>query len=219
MILDRATRLFRKKPKPADTRPPAEPPVSPPPVTPSQKDADRLNRWLTLGANIGVLLGLIVLIVEVRQNAALTRAAMEQQKNSFLAEIELNIVKPELSDVWVKSVRHPEALTDTELRMMDGILVALMLQWEQRFLMADAGLATRADARAHVVNAAPFYFGSRFGKHWWSLQASGWEGTEMIETADPVVQALDEDFLAHYLDSLRLEADVPTPPEPEADAP
>ncbi len=28
-------------------------------------DSDRVNRWLTLGANIGVLIGIILLIVEL----------------------------------------------------------------------------------------------------------------------------------------------------------
>lgn len=46
--------------------------------------SDHLNRWLTLGANLGVVLGLIILIVEVRQNAALTRAEMESGKNEDL---------------------------------------------------------------------------------------------------------------------------------------
>ena len=31
-------------------------------------DTDRLNRWLTLGANIGVLIGIVLLVIEVRQN-------------------------------------------------------------------------------------------------------------------------------------------------------
>jgi hypothetical protein len=31
-------------------------------------DTDRLNRWLTLGANVGVLIGIVLLVVEVRQN-------------------------------------------------------------------------------------------------------------------------------------------------------
>ena len=31
-------------------------------------DTDRLNRWLTLSANIGVIFGIIILAVEVRQN-------------------------------------------------------------------------------------------------------------------------------------------------------
>ena len=33
---------------------------------------DRLNQWLTLAANVGVLLGIIFVAVEVRQNTAAT---------------------------------------------------------------------------------------------------------------------------------------------------
>lgn len=103
-----------------------------PPPAP-ERGLDRWSRWLTFGANIGVVLGLIILIVEVRQNAALTRASMEQQKNNFLAEIELNLAKPELASVWMKSIRSPQDLTDAELKTLDGLLVAVMLQWEHRF--------------------------------------------------------------------------------------
>lgn len=48
------------------------------------KKIHRFGRWLTLGANVGVVLGLVLLIVEVRQNASLTRTAMELQKNDAL---------------------------------------------------------------------------------------------------------------------------------------
>ena len=68
---------------------------------------------------------------------------MEQQKNDFLAEIELYIAKPEISGVWIKSIRHPEDLTEPEMRTLDGILVALMLQWDHRFQMEAAGLVNR----------------------------------------------------------------------------
>jgi hypothetical protein len=183
---------------------------------PARSRTERLSQWLALGANIGVLLGLVVLIVEVRQNAALSRAAMEQQKNDFLAEIEFYIAKPEISDVWIKSIRHPEDLTEPEMRTMDGILVALMLQWDHRFQMEAAGLASREEARQHVLNSAPYYFGSPFAKRWWSLQAPGWEGTPMMEVADPIVDGVDDTFLADYLDSMRLPAPGPAAAEPEA---
>ena len=214
---------IRRKPV-ADSPPPvaaAPDPVAPRPAPPAAPGRlDRLNRWLTLGANIGVLLGLIMLIVEVRQNAALSRATMEQQKNDVLADIEFYIAKPEISEIWIKSIRHPEDLTEPELRTMDGILVALMLQWDHRFQMEAAGLASRADARQHVLNAAPYSFGSRFAKHWWSLQASGWEGTPMMDVAGPIVEGLDENFLVTYLDKLKLPPKDPpaetAPSDPEA---
>jgi hypothetical protein len=36
--------------------------------------ADAINRWLTLGANLGVLVGIFLLIAELNQNSTLMRA-------------------------------------------------------------------------------------------------------------------------------------------------
>ena len=206
--------LSRLRRKPARVDTPPLPPVatSPtvPPSAPRPTPLERLNRWLTLAANVGVLLGLAVLIVEVRQNAALTRAAMDQQKNDLLAQIEFNIARPEMSAIWVKAIRTPEALSDTENQTVGSVLVAIMLQWDQMFMMRDAGLISDERVRQHIANTAPFYFGSRFAKHWWALQAPGWEGTAMQRDAAPIIAALDEDFLVGYLDALKLPAEAAT---------
>ena len=37
-------------------------------------NADNVNKWLTLSANIGVVIGLILLLVELDQNSDLVRA-------------------------------------------------------------------------------------------------------------------------------------------------
>lgn len=39
---------------------------------------DELNQWLLLGANIGVLLGILFLAYEVRQNSAALRSGSRQ---------------------------------------------------------------------------------------------------------------------------------------------
>ena len=46
-------------------------------------DTDRLNRWLALGANIGVLVGIILLIIEIDQNRDMMRA---QTRNEVAGE-------------------------------------------------------------------------------------------------------------------------------------
>ena len=49
-------------------------------------DSNRLSGWLTTSANFGVLLGLAVLIFEIRQNNELTMAQMEQNRSeAFLS--------------------------------------------------------------------------------------------------------------------------------------
>lgn len=47
---------------------------------------DRVNQWLTLGANVGVLLGLGALIVEISQSNALALAQIEQTRSDGLRE-------------------------------------------------------------------------------------------------------------------------------------
>jgi hypothetical protein len=164
---------------------------------------DRFGRWLTLGANVGVVLGLVLLAVEVRQNASLTRTAMELQKNDALAQIELSFT-PETAAAWVKSIRTPEDMTDVEIRLVEARLVAVMLQWDHMFQMQRSGLVSAAHARQHILNTAQFYFGSAHARNWWRLQARGWDGTLMTEVAGPIVENLDDDFLLTYLDASRI---------------
>ena len=44
-------------------------------------NAEHVNRWLTLGANVGVVIGLILLLVELDQNSDLVRAQIHQSRS------------------------------------------------------------------------------------------------------------------------------------------
>ena len=156
---------------------------------------NQLNRWLTLGANLGVVLGLIILIVELRQNSALSRAALEADKNNQLAVIELSLSTPAVAAALEKSWRDPASLTFVEHRLLDGHLAAVMLQWDNMLQIESAGLVSRERVRRHIENSAPFFFGSPYGKAWFMGEEAGWQGTDMWELALPVVQALDESFI------------------------
>jgi len=43
--------------------------------------SDKLNRWLTLGTNVSVLVGIFLLIVEINQNNELVRTQIEQARS------------------------------------------------------------------------------------------------------------------------------------------
>jgi hypothetical protein len=42
---------------------------------------DNLNRWLTFGANVGVVIGLALLVIELNQNSELVRAQIHQARS------------------------------------------------------------------------------------------------------------------------------------------
>ncbi|MEM5518456.1 hypothetical protein WNY37_15980 [Henriciella sp. AS95] len=180
---------------------------------PEQEDAaaradgrrlDRVNRWLTLAANLGVLLGLIVLIVEVRQSASMSRLSHETARAAMMTQMELSLASPAASDAWMKAIHSPVDLTDGELRMAETQLVAIMQQWDILFNMEQEGLVERARTKRHIENTAPFYFGSRFAKRWWEREEIGWAGTPMFEVAAPIVTAIDPDFLVEHYASIRV---------------
>ena len=49
-------------------------------------ELDRLNRWLTLGANLGVLFGLALLLVELKQSNTIAISQIEQTRSDSLRE-------------------------------------------------------------------------------------------------------------------------------------
>lgn len=203
MIFDRVTRIFRKK-RASEAAISVEP-VSEPVVAEvlAPASSDRVNRWLTLGANIGVLLGLIVLIVEVRQSANLSRIALEADRADAQMTFELRMVDPAIAVVWEKSVYTPEDLTNAELRILDATFVSVTMVYDRLLVMREGKLINRARVEQHIANSAPFYFGSSFGKNWWRQNAIGWQGSELYEIADPIMDSVPDDFLATYYESLR----------------
>ena len=60
-------------------------------------NSDRINRWLTLGANFGVLIGLALLVFEIQQNTtAVQTSALQQHADQHLALVLARLDNPEL---------------------------------------------------------------------------------------------------------------------------
>jgi hypothetical protein len=60
-------------------------------------DSDKVNRWLTFGANIGVLVGIILILIELNQNSDLMRAQMTQSRADQLSNKYDTVIH---SDYW-----------------------------------------------------------------------------------------------------------------------
>ncbi len=54
-------------------------------------DTDKFNRWLTLTANLGILIGLVLIIVEIRQNSQLMRAQINMDRTASSIESLINV--------------------------------------------------------------------------------------------------------------------------------
>ena len=49
-------------------------------------NAESLNKWLTLGANIGVLIGLIIVVMELQQTQVMMSAEASMQRVTYQSQ-------------------------------------------------------------------------------------------------------------------------------------
>jgi hypothetical protein len=66
-------------------------------------ESEKVTRWLTLGANVGVLIGLALILIELRQNADLMRAQMIQSRtDNISAKYDAQIHSDHWPQIWAK---------------------------------------------------------------------------------------------------------------------
>ena len=113
-------------------------------------NADRVNRWLTLGANTGVLIGIILLLVELDQNRDLVQAQIHQGRSDTwvanrFARADSEFVAPIIEKIyaagWPDDMSATDGLTPIELRRLHDVFSAfagdydnLYYQYEQGYL-------------------------------------------------------------------------------------
>ena len=93
-------------------------------------DSVRLNRWLTLGANIGVLIGIMLLLVELDQNRDMMRAQTRHQLAMGLVELQIATGTNQQLVGLLDRADSGEELTIAEQRQVGYRFNALIRYWE-----------------------------------------------------------------------------------------
>ena len=101
---------------------------------------DKLNRWLTLAANVGVLIGIVILIVELRQNSQIMRAQTRAQLSEGIVNI-LNGNNADLAfnDILIRGGKA-EDLSRVEQFTYDRHRMAMLAYWDNVYYQHQIGL-------------------------------------------------------------------------------
>ena len=67
---------------------------------------EKLNDWLTLLANVGVVIGLIALVLELRHSSQLAEVAAYQTRISEIQEINLELALSNDLASFLRSFKH-----------------------------------------------------------------------------------------------------------------
>ena len=108
---------------------------------------DNLNKWLALVANIGVLIGVFFLAIELNQNTNISRSDSYQQiLNSINEWRSYRLEDPELDDVWYKfTSRRFNELSDFEIRRVRILASYLMDIYDNALYSFNSGVITEQE--------------------------------------------------------------------------
>jgi hypothetical protein len=116
-------------------------------------NTDNLNKWLTLAANVGVLIGIFVLVFELRQNQAMLE--QEQRMNLLTARVAdiqqhqdfrwMLVQDTELLQLWMDGMDGKEL---TDVQDMRFLLTCISALW------ADASTFERSVALGRIDTTA-----------------------------------------------------------------
>jgi hypothetical protein len=127
---------------------------------------DKVGNWLQIGANIGIVIGLILVAGQIYQNSELGRL------NFYFTEEDANIsigampAGDDLAQAMAKAVDAPESLTTTEMIQLDGYLTNIITQLNRRDYLYEAGIYQTPTKEFFAMYS--WVFGNKFALAWWS---------------------------------------------------
>jgi hypothetical protein len=129
-------------------------------------NADTMNRWLSLGANIGVVIGLILLLIELDQNSDLARAQIHQaradEQTSRMEERAdtdyLAAVLEKLDDVGgFRDLSALNALEPEEVGRLKWFLMSRFIDYDNLYYQYQQGYLDQEYYDSLVVNSVALY--------------------------------------------------------------
>lgn len=127
---------------------------------------DRYGGWLALAANLGVVAGLVLLAVELRQNTQVVRAQAVTNLMTGLMSAETAFMGEDTAAAYVVALDSPETLTGEEIVKVWAVLNVTMMAVQQTHSMYALGLATEESWNT-AVDWASGSLNFPFSRMWW----------------------------------------------------
>lgn len=161
---------------------------------------DKLNKWLQVSANIGIVLGLVLVGFQLRQNSELARIQLLYEESSRMVALETSVIGERGADVWAKSIEAPEDLTLAEIRVMEALLWSFIEQLRGTYRLAELGLLSEEDWRRRAESEVTFQLSDPYSRAWWRSFSDG--NTSIPEELRAVVDetiARDDSSVRDYI--------------------
>ena len=131
-----------------------------------------------------MLVGLVLVILQMRQNMDLARKAYVSEGNVVMNQMWASMTGEHTVDAIVKSIASPDEMTHADFLALDAYLYPAMNMIYRDYQLAQEGLYSEADWKASVDLYVPWYLANPYGKAWWEELAKEFFPREFAEHVD-----------------------------------
>lgn len=172
----------------------------------------KLNDWLQVAANVGIVAGLILVGFQLKQNSDLLKTQMLYEESTRAIDIETKVVGENGAEIWAKSITDPGNLSVAEQRVIEALLWSFTEQLRATRMLAELGLLDEADWRQRVENDTAFYLANDYGRAWWANYSDGGDfPDDLVAAINDRLSRVDRDFTGNYLKGIMKNLEKPNP--------
>ena len=149
-----------------------------------QLNVERLNRWLTLLANVGVLAGIAFLVLELQQNTEMMRAQSRADMSRDVGNLlSMHVNDPAYIDAMGRGLRG-DKLTEIEASQFSRTYNAMIWHWNNLEYQHRAGLYPTSEYRLQMnIIRSDLSRLKGFREHWCGEKAAN-ASAELIESVE-----------------------------------
>ncbi len=137
-------------------------------------NADNVNKWLTLSANIGVVLGLVLLIVEIGQNTEMMQAQINQMRADSAMNYQYAYFNSEYLPAIREKISSGSELSREEVRRYRSYIRAFNRSQDNNLWQYNQGYLGDNIPRSIEGAVRGFLGGSEFSIAIWDSQKFGY---------------------------------------------
>jgi hypothetical protein len=148
---------------------------------------DRLNRWLSLAANLGLLAGLILVALQLNQTSELARAQLINEGNITASQVWAGLMGEKPAEAIAKSIESPSEMTFSEFMVVDAYLYTAMNIFYRNYELAGEGMFDATDWQQSIDSLGTWFLGNAFGRAWWEEEARHFFEPEFVAYIDQLL--------------------------------
>ena len=164
-------------------------------------DWNRLNGWIQLGANIGVVAGLVLVWMQIDQNSELARASLVSEQQNAWMEIDQSLQSETFALVLAKAIEEPENLSISDMLEMRGYLYAHMDHFQRQLMLYHLGVF-KNDPVPSIQSAVADMLGNRYAQAWWAESRGSWH-PDLAKIIDDKIPEIAPDSDLQTLNKIR----------------